>query len=350
VFRETLTRAAVGLVERGLIPDSLTRAGIRRLCRRRRDDLPPTDEVVGEMRRGPVAPVPEKANEQHYEVPAAFFEKVLGPRRKYSSCWYAGEGTSLEEAEIASLEKTCGHAELEDGQDVLELGCGWGSLTLHMAERYPGSRITGVSNSASQRESILARAAERGLTNVRIVTADMNDFDTDDRFDRVVSVEMFEHMRNWEELLRRIAGWLRPDGKVLIHVFRHRRGSYFFETEGASNWMGRHFFTGGLMPGRSLFDRFGEDLAVTRRWDWDGTHYRRTAEHWLENLDAARGELLPILEATYGRRRAKRWFRRWRVFFLACAELFGIADGAEWGVSHYLLEPARKAARAGAPS
>jgi cyclopropane-fatty-acyl-phospholipid synthase len=283
-------------------------------------------------------------------VPAEFFAHVLGPHRKYSCCWYPEGAATLEEAERASLELTCEHADLEDGMDVLELGCGWGSLTLFMAERYPGSRITAVSNSSSQRESILGRARERGLGNLEVITADVNAFEPEGHFDRVVSVEMFEHMRNWEELLRRIAGWIRPEGRALIHVFRHRERAYLFRTDGPANWMGRHFFTGGLMPGRELFREFAEDLAVTRIWDWDGTHYARTSEAWLRNLDRSRAEVMPILESTYGKRHARRWFRRWRVFFMACAELFGHAGGSEWGVSHYRLEPARRAARVEVPS
>jgi len=243
------------------------------------------------------------------------------------------------DAEAAALERSCEHAQLADGQRVLELGCGWGSLTLWMAERYPGSHITAVSNSASQREFIESRARERGLTNIRIVTADMNDFDAGERFDRVVSIEMFEHMRNYDELLRRVSTWLAPDGRLFVHVFAHRSAPYAFETTGAANWMGRHFFTGGIMPSLDLFDRFDDHLRVAKRWTWDGTHYEKTAEAWLENLDRRRRDAVAILERSANPASGERQFHRWRLFFMACAELFGYDAGREWLVGHYLFEP-----------
>jgi cyclopropane-fatty-acyl-phospholipid synthase len=267
---------------------------------------------------------------------------VLGPRRKYSCCYYESEATTLAEAEVAALEQTCEHAELADGQDVLELGCGWGSLTMWMAERYPASRIRAVSNSSPQRRYIESQAAMRGLRNVSVVTADMNDFAADiNAFDRVVSVEMFEHMRNYEALLRRVSAWLRPEGKLFVHIFCHKEMTYPFETDGAADWMGRHFFTGGIMPDTNLLRRFESDLKVSRQYDWNGRHYQRTAEDWLVNLDARRDTVLRILSETVGPAEADRALNRWRVFFLAVAELFGYAQGTEWFVSHYLLERSR---------
>jgi cyclopropane-fatty-acyl-phospholipid synthase len=233
---------------------------------------------------------------------------------------------------------------LRDGQRILELGCGWGSLTLWMAAHYPNARITAVSNSNSQRVHILAEAARRSLHNVTVLTADMNAFETDGRYDRVVSVEMFEHMRNWAELLRRVGNWLVPGGRFFMHVFVHRSVPYAFDVRDASDWMSEHFFSGVMMPSDDLALRFQDDLRCLRRWRWDGTHYEKTANAWLANIDAQRNEVLPILAATYGDDAAGQWLQRWRIFFMACAELFGYNGGQEWWVSHYLFE--RPAARA----
>ena len=344
----SLLSLSLNVVERGLVPDVVTRAAIRRLCEQRLRDCDRGNQLanaralqmfVESMRVGPIAPLPEKANEQHYELPPEFFTAVLGPHRKYSSCFWPTETASLAEAEAAALDITCERADLSDGQDILELGCGWGSLSLWMAERFRNSRITAVSNSAPQRRFIESEAVARGLANLRVITADMNEFTPEaKRFDRVVSVEMFEHMRNYERLLERIASWLRPSGKLFVHHFCHRQFAYPFETEGDANWMGRYFFTGGLMPSEHMLRHFNRHLTVVRQWRWDGTHYQRTSEAWLANLDARRRDVLPILEATYGRDPARRWFHRWRLFFLAVAELFGYANGTEWFVSHSLLQ------------
>jgi cyclopropane-fatty-acyl-phospholipid synthase len=337
----------IGWVEQGLVPEPVVRAGIRRLVRTRLEEIHAgdagaaarmTEEFAAQLYAAPLALVPEKANEQHYEVPAEFFGLALGPHRKYSSCLWQPGVQDLGEAEAAALEETCAHAGIEDGQDILELGCGWGSLTLWMAERYPRSRVHAVSNSRSQREFILKTARRRGLANLTVETCDMNAFGTAARFDRVVSVEMLEHMRNWPELFRRIRSWLNPGGRFFMHVFVHRATPYAFVERGASDWMSRHFFSGGMMPSDELALRFQDDLRFLRRWRWDGTHYERTADAWLANLDARRDQALPILEATYGREHAAQWCQRWRVFFMACAELFGTAGGQEWWVSHYLFE------------
>ncbi len=327
------------LVERGALPDPLVRWGIRRLLARRlREEsaLGRDSRFLDELRASPLALETEAANRQHYELPPAFFERVLGPRLKYSSCFYPTGRESLAEAEEHMLALTAQRAELADGQEILELGCGWGSLTLWMAEHFPKARILALSNSAPQRRFIEGRARERGLGNVEVVTCDINRFETERRFDRVVSVEMFEHLRNYALLFERIAGWLRADGRLFVHIFCHREYAYPFETERDDDWMGRYFFTGGLMPSEGLFGCFDEHLAVERRWRVDGTHYARTSEHWLENLDAARDDLWPVLREVYGED-AGRWFERWRVFFLACAELFGYRGGSEWWVAHYLF-------------
>ncbi len=340
-------KTAIRLVEKGLVPDRLVRQGIRRLLserlREQREEFGPDREAaierwVGAMRAAPVAPVPEKANEQHYELPPRFFELVLGRHLKYSSAFYASAETTLDEAEADMLRLTCERAALASGQRVLELGCGWGSLTLWMAEHYPGSEILAVSNSAPQREFILGRAAERGLKNLDVITCDMNVFHTEERFDRVVSVEMFEHMRNWEDLLGRVAGWLRADGRMFMHVFAHRSYAYPFEVRGESDWMSRFFFTGGMMPSHDLLDRIEVPFEVEERWAVSGEHDARTSEHWLQNMDAARDEIMGLFRETYGHDDAERWFQRWRVFFLSCAELFGYEGGGEWLVSHNRLK------------
>ncbi|MCO6435731.1 MAG: class I SAM-dependent methyltransferase [Phycisphaerae bacterium] len=335
---------AIGLVERGWVPDGVVRSGIRAVIRsglRERGRYGGTEQqeahrrLLAEMAAAPIALNADAANAQHYEVPAAFFGLVLGPHRKYSGCYWPEGVNHLGEAEAASLRVTCEHAELQDGQDILELGCGWGSLSLWMAENYPQSHITAVSNSHSQRTFIEEQCRIRNLTNLRVITADINDFDTDDRFDRIVSVEMFEHMRNYERLMGRIADWLREDGKLFVHIFVHGRCAYLFETVGPANWLGRYFFTGGMMPADDLLPRFQRDLLLEHQWRQDGTHYRKTAEAWLANLDAQRSAVLELFERVYGPHEKQRWMRRWRVFFLSCAELFGYADGMEWWVSHY---------------
>lgn len=340
-------KVAVGWVEQGLVPDRVVRLGIRRLLRERLDEIGDRDAAraaelhaafVDALRSAPVAPLPHKANEQHYEVPAAFFRQVLGPQLKYSCGWWPDGVTTLADAETAALRATCARAGLADGQSVLELGCGWGSLSLWMAQAYPRSHVTAVSNSASQRDFIEAQAQARGLSNLQVVTADVNTFSIERRFDRVVSVEMFEHLRNWPEAMRRVAGWLQPDGRFFMHVFVHRATPYAFVERDETDWMSRHFFSGGMMPSDDLVLHCQDDLRLERRWRWDGRHYARTAEAWLVNMDAARDALWPVFEATYGAE-AGVWWTRWRLFFLSVAELFGYDDGQQWWVSHYLLAP-----------
>jgi cyclopropane-fatty-acyl-phospholipid synthase len=347
------------LLERGLLPDALIRVGIRRLLRARlaaEDRGHPQAQqaqlmaLVAALRASPIALEVEAANAQHYELPPEFFALVLGRQRKYSCCYYRLEGQSvagaivggedLDSAEEAMLELTCRRARLADGDRILELGCGWGSLSLYMAARYPRARITAVSNSNAQRAYIVAQARARGLANLEVITCDANvlAFPAGTRFDRAVSVEMFEHMRNYEQLLGRIAGWLAPGGTLFVHIFVHARLAYPFEVKAADDWMARWFFTGGLMPSDALLLHFQRDLIVTEHWHVDGRHYQRTALDWLANMDRERARIEPILAATYGADEVRRWWVRWRVFFMACAELFGYRGGREWLVAHYLFE------------
>jgi cyclopropane-fatty-acyl-phospholipid synthase len=328
-----MTGIALSAAERGLLPLPALRFGIRRLLAKRLAEAatgPDLHAFTRSLRDSPVAVDTDAANQQHYEVPAEFFQMVLGPNLKYSGAYWPPHARNLAAAEAAMLELTCSRAQLSDGQQILELGCGWGSLTLHMARAFPRAHITAVSNSASQRRFIEARAP----SNVTVLTRDMRSFDPGRRFDRVVSVEMFEHMRNLPELLRRISTWLEPDGRLFVHVFCHRSFAYLFGTEGADDWMGRHFFTGGMMPSFDLLPKLTGHLEVEESWPVNGTHYQKTARAWRENLERRKADVLPILARTYGGD-APRWFHRWRLFFLACEELFGYGGGIEWLVGHY---------------
>jgi cyclopropane-fatty-acyl-phospholipid synthase len=339
----TAIERAIPLFERLPLPDVLSRAAVTYLVGRTRNKLRAVPRDINKsfaagMPNYPIAESVDDANAQHYEVPAAFFELVLGPQRKYSCCYYDDTTTTLAQAEEISLAQTAEHALLADGQHVLELGCGWGSLSLWMASHYPASRITAVSNSQSQRAFIMAEAAKRGLNNLEVITADMNAFDPKQRFDRVVSVEMFEHMANWRALLTRVRSWLKPQGLLFFHVFTHRNAPYRFEKGDKEDWIAQHFFTGGIMPSQDLIHEFSDLFSVQASWRLSGVHYERTANHWLENFDRNSDAVDAVLRQTYGAD-APLWRRRWRLFFLATAGLFGFADGAEWGVGHYRLRP-----------
>jgi cyclopropane-fatty-acyl-phospholipid synthase len=332
--------------ERLPVPDALTRAVIQGFVGKTNRRLAVAGEDTADFARAmtaqPIAVHTDAANRQHYEVPAALFVQTLGSRLKYSSCLFPRPDMTLDEGEVAALAETCAHAQLEDGQAVLELGCGWGSLTLWMAERYPASRITAVSNSASQRDYIEAQAAARGLTNVRIITADANVFAPDFRPDRIVSVEMFEHMSNWRALLTRLRAWLKPDGRLFAHFFAHRRAPYRFDAGDEADWIAQHFFTGGIMPSEALAAQFPDLFSVEAQYWWPGTHYARTARLWLENYDRHGDAIVPVLKATYGKD-WRLWRRRWRLFFLATEGLFGHAGGDAWGVVQVRLKPAAAA-------
>lgn len=324
------------------LPDAVLRAGVHtlvgRTARRLEHERPDPAAFARGLEALPIALVPEAANAQHYELPPEFFGLVLGRRRKYSCCLYTDPTMKLDDAEDAALAETCLHADLADGQEILELGCGWGSLSLWMAERYPGARITAVSNSRPQRGYIEAAAARRGLTNLRVLTADMNTFVADRTFDRVVSVEMFEHMANWRALLARVRTWLRPDGRLFLHVFSHAAHPYRFDETDQGDWIAQHFFTGGMMPSHDLASHFPDLFAVEQSWRWNGEHYARTARDWLALFDAREAEIAVVLRGVYGEA-WPMWRRRWRIFFLATAGLFGFRGGEVWGVSHHRLRP-----------
>jgi len=346
--------SAINWSERGLIPDFAIRAGIRSLVEKRLQEIEASNcetgaeietKFIAGMNSSPVAPVPELANAQHYEVPAAFFSHCLGKHRKYSSCYWSKDTRNLDEAEALALKLTCEHATLDNKQQILELGCGWGSLTLWMGQHYPDSQITAVSNSNSQREYIMAEAKARGLQNINVITCDMNhfqpvEFGIDHAFDRIVSVEMFEHMRNYRELYGRVHSWIKPGGRFFKQIFVHRLTPYAFEVAGEDDWMSQFFFSGGIMPSDDLPLRFQEKLKLLQLWRWDGTHYEKTANAWLENMDTNAEKVWPILESTYGKQDAEMWRNRWRIFYMSCAELFGLKNGQEWWVTHYLFERA----------
>ncbi len=335
-------------MERRFLPDVAVRYGIRKLCEVRLSELRNSSEAdyIEKLKQGPIAVHTKEANEQHYELPPEFFKLVLGKNRKYSSAFWTQGCRGLDEAEDHALELTIEHAELRDGMEILELGCGWGSLTLAMAKKFPNAKIVALSNSNPQREYIEGEAKRRGLSNIRIITrniVEVTDLSSEfGSFDRVVSVEMFEHLKNYEALLSRISGWLKPNGKLFVHIFTHENHSYPFETEGEDNWMGKYFFTGGQMPAKDLLPSFQKDFQLEKQWDWSGRHYGQTAEAWLKNMDRNSGEVKEIFNRVYGKQDSARWVQRWRVFFMSCAELFNFDSGREWGVTHYLFQVSKK--------
>lgn len=339
-----MINSLINMIEKGLVPDWLVRVGIRKLVRQRLkeecvNDVEQSDAkyraFLKEIKNSALAIDTDKANEQHYEVEAGFYQHALGARKKYSSSFYYGDET-LDEAELNMLDLYAERGQFKDGQEILELGCGWGSITLYLAEKYPNANITAISNSHSQRRYITAQAEAKGFRHVKVLTCDINDLKLEQQFDRVISIEMFEHVRNYQQLFDNIAGWLKDDGKMFVHVFCHRYLMYPFIAEGDDNWMAKYFFSGGQMPAADTFCHFQNKLNIEERWLCSGQHYEKTSNHWLANMDKNKQQIMPIFKRVYGTD-AKLWFQRWRIFFMSCAELFGYDDGNQWLVAHYLF-------------
>jgi cyclopropane-fatty-acyl-phospholipid synthase len=337
----------IKLSEKGLLPDLLIRFGIKLLLKKRLQSLVNKDErlnaankktFIKDMDSSPIALVPDLANDQHYEIPSNFYDLCLGSHKKYSSCFWDKASESLQDAEALSLKITCDHAQIKDGQDILELGCGWGSLSLWMATKFPNSKITSVSNSSSQKKYILKEAKKRNIKNLKIITCDMNDFKINKKFDRVVSVEMIEHMRNHRQLFNKIHGWLKNNGLFFMHIFVHKSQPYLFEVQDEDDWMSKYFFSGGMMPSDDLPLQFQNKLKIMHKWKWSGIHYEKTANAWLKNIDLNKNKAMLTLKKIYGTDQAVKWFHRWRIFFMSCAELWGYKNGQEWHVSHYLFK------------
>lgn len=348
-MQEYFLKKFITALENGYIPDPVTRVGIRSLVKKRLEESSKAIKIdpnyfqhyVETLKKSPLAIMSKEANQQHYEVPTAFYDLSLGRHKKYSSCFWEESTKTLEEAEQLALNISIEHAGIVDGMRVLELGCGWGSLSLELAKRFPLSQIIAVSNSKTQKEYIDREAVKRGLVNLTILTRDLSlkesyDFGPE-LFDRVMSIEMMEHLRNYDLFFKYLAPSIKDDGKMFIHIFTHKNTPYFFETEGEDNWMGKYFFSGGQMPARDLFEEFSNDLIVEKKWDWNGSHYSKTLEAWLVNTDHEKKRVLEMFKKTYGDDQAIVWYNRWRVFFMSCSELFKYQDGKEWGVTHYLM-------------
>lgn len=341
------------LAEMGWVPDGLIRLGIQRLCSKRLKELAlipdGIEKHIAILKNSPLAVEVDSANQQHYEIPAEFFQVILGPNLKYSCGYWSSKTTTLSESEEASLQIVVDRAQIEPGMKILELGCGWGALSLFIAKKFPESQVVSISNSRSQKKFIESRAQAERIRNLQILTCDVAKLEglekTHGLFDRVISIEMFEHFLNYEKLLERIHSWTSDNGKLFAHVFSNKTHAYLFETEGGHNWMGKYFFTGGQMPSHSLLPSFDQHFTAEKTWIWDGSHYQKTSEAWLKNLDYHKTDVKRILAQLYGANESKRWLGRWRIFFLAVSGLFGFDSGTQWGVSHYLFSKKTKQQR-----
>lgn len=322
------------------LPDCLYRMAIRAQLKQRlanefkKYGNKTIEDYVTFLKTQPIAVMTEKANDQHYDVPVSFFENVMGVHKKYSCCLFENGDETLDDAEDAMLKLTCERANLSDGQDILELGCGWGSLTLYMAKKYPNATITAVSNAQSQRQYIEQRLVDENLTNVNVITENVATLTRSETYDRIISIEMMEHMRNYDVLFKTLSGWLKSNGNLFIHIFGHRNKPYTFDDE--TSWMARHFFSGGQMPSKQLFSYFNSSLCIDKIWEISGTHYAMTSLNWLHNMDRSKSRIMSIFQQTYGKEAKKFWIY-WRLFFMACEELFAFNNGNEWQVYHYLL-------------
>lgn len=347
---ESVVKLVVRGIDKGLVPDPIIRFGIRNLLKQRLKDMNEQDSKSGGkfinthanlLRESPLAIMTKQANEQHYEVPTEYYELCLGQHKKYSSCYWDDTTSTLEQAEQKALDISIERAEIKDGMRILELGCGWGSLSLELARRFPNSSVTVVSNSTTQKQFIDNKAKERGFKNLTVLTRDLGKEENynfgDEKFDRVMSIEMMEHLRNYEKFFSLVSKSMKPDAKMFIHIFTHKTTPYYFETEGEDNWMGKYFFSGGQMPARDLFDQFNKHLNVSQKWDWNGTHYQKTLEAWLKKMDQNEDQVRVLFKQAYGAENVELWVNRWRVFYMACSELFGFNGGKEWAVTHYLL-------------
>ncbi|KAJ3691988.1 hypothetical protein LUZ60_012338 [Juncus effusus] len=344
---DTGVKTGLAALERNLLPDAVVRRLTRLLlaARLREGYLPSAHlqlesllHFIRSLKEMPIAVETDTAKTQHYELPTSFFELVLGKNLKYSCCYFKEKSSDLEESEIEMLDLYCERCQIKDGNRVLDLGCGWGSLSLYVAKKYKNCNVTGICNSVTQKTHIDQQCRQNNLTNVEIIVADISKFQMERTFDRILSIEMFEHMKNYKELMKKISGWMEPDGLLFIHHFCHKTFAYHFEDKNEDDWITRYFFTGGTMPSSNLLLYFQEDVSVVNHWLVNGTHYSKTSEEWLKRMDKNISKIKPIFETTYGKDSAIKWIAYWRTFFISVAELFGYNNGDEWMVALYLFK------------